>query len=1105
MAVEFRLLGEVDVIVDGHPVDLGHSRQRCVLAALLVGMTPVPADRLIDRVWAGRTPHRARNALSAYLSRLRHQLAPAGVTITRTPGGYQLAVDPLAVDLHRFRHLAGRARAARNPADAATLYEQALELWRGEPFTGIGTPWFDDVRISLAAERLAVVLDRNDVALQAGRHADLLAGLAAEARTHPLDERLAGQLMLAQSRSGRQADALDTFRRVRDRLVEELGADPGTALRAVHTQVLAGDPAPAARAPSTARPAPLERDEPLRLLDELRTADGGRFALVSGEAGVGKSTLVAAFAARAASGVRLLWGACDALLTPRELGALHDVARDAGGSLAAALAAHAPREEVFAAVLDALDAPPGTPRAVLVIEDVHWADGATLDLLTFLGRRIARLRALVVVTYRDDEVGEEHPLRAALATVPREVLVRLPLAALSAGAVAELARRAGQPAADVHRLTGGNPLLVSELLAAGPSDVPSTVRDLMLARIAPLPEPARAVARLVSVMPGSADPAVLAGSAAAVETCLSRGVLVVSGDRVAYRHELLRRAVEESLSPVRRAELHAAVLAALDGTADPARLMHHARMAGDVPALLRLAPEAARRAAAVDARREAVEHLRTALPHAGRLGPVAEATLRQEFAEQAWAAGLAEEGLPELERALAVWESGGDAERTGAALLLLNRIRWWTGDADGAWSACHRAVEVLETVAPGRHLAMAYSQLSARHMLANRPHQAIEWGKRAIALADRLGDVATSVDALINVGGARFDLEPDWDGQELEQAHTAAVAAGLRDQATRSLVNLASTTFQRGEYGRAEPMVDRALQAAMDRDLHGYGRFITGLRSRLRVERGDWAGACADSERSRAWPGRAGPAQIPGLVAQGLIRLRRGDGDPAEVLDRAAEFAYPTKELQWVGPVAAARAEHLWLAGDDTGAAEEARRWLPLAAQGHRWIAGELALRLWRAEPDLVPPDGVDEPYALLIGGDWAGAAAIWEQRGCVWTRAEALIHGDDDAIAEALRTVDGLHADRVAQRWRADLRRRGVRAPRGPRASTATNPAGLTARQLDVLLLLAEGLTNAEIAARLVMSVKTAGHHVSAVLDKLGTPTRGQAAAAAHRLGLVP
>ncbi|MDN5859312.1 MAG: winged helix-turn-helix domain-containing protein [Pseudonocardia sp.] len=248
MEVEFRLLGEVDAQINGHAVDLGHARQRSVLAALLIDVNrTVSVDQLVDRVWADRPPYRARNALSAYLSRLRQRLDGTDVRIARAAGGYTLATDPLSIDLHRFRRLVGHARAAGSAAEAYALYEQALQLWHGAPFSTVDTPWFDAVRTSLEAEHLAVVLDRNDTALAAGRHGELLAELGSAVRAHPLDERLAGQLMLAQSRNGRQADALDTYRRIRARLLDELGADPGTTLQAVHQQILSGDidaPAP---------------------------------------------------------------------------------------------------------------------------------------------------------------------------------------------------------------------------------------------------------------------------------------------------------------------------------------------------------------------------------------------------------------------------------------------------------------------------------------------------------------------------------------------------------------------------------------------------------------------------------------------------------------------------------------------------------------------------------------------------------------------------------------------------------------------------------------------------------------------------------------------
>ncbi|MGE3662174.1 MAG: BTAD domain-containing putative transcriptional regulator [Pseudonocardia sp.] len=241
--MELRVLGEIDVRVSGAPVELGHTRQRTVFAVLVVELNRVvTAEALIHRVWADRPPYRARNALSAYVSRLRQRLeGVAGVRLSRGPGGYALATDPDRVDLHRFRALSTRARAAERPDVAADLFAEALALWRGTPFGAVETPWFDDVRTTLLAERFAAELDRNDAVLAAGRHAELLVGLLDAARANPLDERLAGQLMLCQARGGRQADALATYAHLRERLRDELGADPGAALRAVQQRVLAGE------------------------------------------------------------------------------------------------------------------------------------------------------------------------------------------------------------------------------------------------------------------------------------------------------------------------------------------------------------------------------------------------------------------------------------------------------------------------------------------------------------------------------------------------------------------------------------------------------------------------------------------------------------------------------------------------------------------------------------------------------------------------------------------------------------------------------------------------------------------------------------------------
>lgn len=246
--MEFLLLGDVQARLAGHRVEVGHGQQRCVLVALLVDANqPVPVGRLLDRVWGDRPPRGARSTLYSYLSRLRQVLARAeGPRILRQPGGYVVAVDPMTVDLHRFHRLTVRAGSVDDDRAAVALLEQALGLWRGEAFATLDTPWLNGVRAALNRARLAAELDRNDLVLGRGEHARLVGELAERAAEDPLNERLAGQHMLALYRCGRQADALDLFQRVRSHLAEELGTGPSSPLRRLHHQILTADPAVAA-------------------------------------------------------------------------------------------------------------------------------------------------------------------------------------------------------------------------------------------------------------------------------------------------------------------------------------------------------------------------------------------------------------------------------------------------------------------------------------------------------------------------------------------------------------------------------------------------------------------------------------------------------------------------------------------------------------------------------------------------------------------------------------------------------------------------------------------------------------------------------------------
>ena len=336
-------------------------------------------------------------------------------------------------------------------------------------------------------------------------------------------------------------------------------------------------------------PSLLERQAELDMLGTAVARAGtgrGSAVLVLGEAGVGKTSLVKAFLSAAAGRARVLAGACEDLLTPRALGPLRDAARSAaGGPLAAALSPQVDPDLVFAAVCDELAAPPSP--AVLVVEDVHWADGATLDVLRYLGTRVQGLPAVLLMTYRDDALARDHPLRGVLGALGSTAASRLRLTSLTSDAVRAMAAPTSLDPGELFELTGGNPFYVSEVLASPGSVVPPTVVDAVLARVHTLSQAAQTALDRLAVIPSGAEVGllrVLVGDLTPVAEAERAGVVEVRGDLVAFRHELARRAVAESLPASVRLELNADVLCALltGPDSDPFRILHHAVEAGEI-------------------------------------------------------------------------------------------------------------------------------------------------------------------------------------------------------------------------------------------------------------------------------------------------------------------------------------------------------------------------------------------------------------------------------------------------------------------------------------------------------------------------------------------
>jgi DNA-binding CsgD family transcriptional regulator/tetratricopeptide (TPR) repeat protein len=857
----------------------------------------------------------------------------------------------------------------------------------------------------------------------------------------------------------------------------------------------------------------LEREEFLGELETILSdvaAGNGRFVLVSGEAGIGKTSLVERFTAAHKTQVRVLWGACDALFTPRPLGPLYDIAHQTHGDLLARLEEEAPRASIFSAALDELENE-HTP-SITVIEDVHWADEATLDLLKFLGRRINRIGSMLVATYRDDEVGACHPLRLVLGDLPH--LARLRLPPLSEAAVEQLAEKAGRPLEELYAVTGGNPFFVTEALESKESGVPVTVRDAVRSRAARLSPASSAVLQLVSVVPARTELWLLNDTISpdmgALEECVSAGMLRYEGEAIAFRHELARRAVEDSIAVPRRQSLHNLVLKALLNRGSEAllpRIVHHASQVDDAVAVLKYAPLAAKQAAALNSHRESASHYQTALKYTDRRASEARARLLEGFSYECYLTGGSGEALEARAQAIQIWTELGNELRRGENLRWMSRLTWFLGRKWEAEKYSAEAVAVLEALPPGPELAMAYSNRAQLHMLADEIEEAVLWGSRAIGLAEELGATETLAHALNNVGTAQLIAHDEQGRIKLEESLRLSLAHGFQEHAARAYTNLGSAALRDRNYRLAIDYFDSGVDYTSHHDLDFQAFYMMAWRARAHFEQGEWDHAADDATfllgKSQ---GMTAVTKISTLAVLGHIRVRRGDPDAARLLDEAREMAIQTGELQRVAPVASARAELAWLKGNLDQLRDEARSVLLMAnVRDDPWIHEEFGFWLWRAGAAQETPQTTTTPYALQSSGDWRAAAAVWKEIGCPYEEAMALADGDELAQRAALQIFKRLGAGPAAERLSQAMRATGVRGiPRGPRPSTTENAAGLTCRQMEVLALMTEGFANSEIADRLFISPKTVDHHVSAILAKLDAHTRVEAVSLALQSGLI-
>lgn len=840
----------------------------------------------------------------------------------------------------------------------------------------------------------------------------------------------------------------------------------------------------------------IERDEPLQALADLleRARRGrGRVALIRGEAGIGKTSVTRTFV-ESIDDAHVLWGGCDDLLAARPLGPVWDMAYGEP-SLESALEQD-DRQVTFRALLDLISRT--ISPTVIAIEDVHWADEATLDLIKYIGRRIERTHGLLILTYRDGEVVGDHPLRMALGDLPYGVVERIPLTPLSRQGVAEIAGDTMDPDT-LWELTGGNPFFVSEVVAAGVDRVPHSIRDAVIARVQRLSDHARNIVELASVAPSRIEIAmvneVLEDCADAIAECEEAGILEVRGDSLTFKHELARRAVESDLAEIERRNLNMRCLEAAQRLGlDLARQAHHAREAEDADAIVRILPDAARRAASVESHYEALANLRALEPYLDSMTPEQLADHYDLWAYEEYLS--TETGAAVIDKAVEIRRRLGDPLALGGSLLTASRIAWVRSRRREAVAYAEEAAQVLKPVG-GDQLAFAYSTLSQLAMLANDKDKTIDLAQKALEIVGE-GETQVRAHALANIGSVLMNNHYPEGVAELEQSFAMASEMGLSHDSARAAVNLAWGYLTVKDLDPAIEWIERGIEIMSDAEMPAFESYAVTEKALWHELRGEWELAEVISREILDRTALMGSSRSTTSMTLAKVLIRRGEPEGETWVWEAMRRAEMAEEIQRLGPAASVMVEYRYLGGDvpdqQIDRAIEVR---DLCYRlGSTWLGAELGqwLRLVGAVDDIFEES--PEPYQLLAAGDWRAAADWWEEKGIPYERALALSQGDVEARLEALSVLDGMSALPLAARIRAGLNAEGVRGvPRGPQRATRENPLGLTARQSDVLHLLTEDLTNSEIADRLFISTRTVDHHVSAILMKLGATSRSEAA----------
>lgn len=849
----------------------------------------------------------------------------------------------------------------------------------------------------------------------------------------------------------------------------------------------------------------LERDHVLGELDALAAAAAegrGRIAFVIGEAGIGKTSVLRAARERWADRLRAFWTACEDISSAEALTILRELPESCVGNIGS-VSKGGERIDLFREVLDNLAQVP----SVLFVEDLHWADDGSIDFLRYAGRRIEDLPLLIVISSRNEEQTARSRIVRTSGDLSPSARCRFDLVGLSSEAVGRLAAAQGQLGSKVHEVTNGNPLLVTELLANSGART-HTIDEIITGRASLLPTGARSFLEYCSVIPRRVSIEQIEASGADdedIQTCIDCGLLLPDGDGLAFRHELTRHAISDALPPLRRRQMHARELERLERVGGSmVRQLHHAFWSKNRERVRELAPAVAERAAAFGAHGGAVQAW-SAMLDTGE--PVDDPVPCERYAFELHMVGRLPDAIEWQQRALALHIGSGNRLKQGDNLRFLSRLRYMSGERTLAEKAAQQAVEILEPLGESAELALAYATLAQLAMLNDQDVEAIRLSKLALPMGEKFGRDDVVATTLINYGTSLQYRDFARGCDMLDQSIRLAKETGSHEHVARAYINKGWMHLMRPALPEALAILREGIDFCRDHDIANMQLYMRGGVAMCMFGLGLWDEASEEAGMVLAHPANTDLTGNPATRVLAALNVRRGTNRSAEFFGILRRHDERGREAPRFNSYAKLVAESAWTERRETAEANDLleRAISQLGKESSPLDASELWFwhRKLGSKSEVIP--GMLKPYADLAAGNVADAAEGLARMNLPFEQALVLVEGDEEQAAQGLFILEQLGAEATAARVRADLAERGIRkGTRGPRASTRSNQHGLTRRELDVLREIEGGLSNKEIANKLFVSPKTVDHHVSSILAKTDTKSRGEAAALARREQLI-